>query len=547
MASSPLPYRGGNIESVDHAVRTLRVRQRVWLGAFLTVVAVLWSLVLIPATEAGADGSLVYSAWESLGGISLGAPASTTWGPGRLDIFARGSDRNLWHKWYANGGWSGWEYLGSPPGGLGSDPAAVAWSTGRIDVFVAGADRQLWHKWYQDRWSGWEALGGTLVGAPAVASWAPGRLDVFVRGADNQLWHKWYAPGWSYWERLGGVLTSAPGAVSWAAGRIDVVVASTKGAAWHTFYDNGWHGFEPLGGQLAGAPALTSWAPGRLDVLVRGTDNKLWDQWYQGGWSGWQLAFLGPITSGPSAVSWIAERIDVFARGANQAVYHAVGLAGDPYLAGGTGYDISWPQCGGTYPSPPFSFGVVGVGGSQTFSHNPCLASEVASFGSVTVTLYVKLSSPQFGQPQQGDTGPAGTCAPTDAVCRSFNYGWNLIYDAYTYAVAQGVSSGLWWLDVERPASFASPLWSTDTFANSQVIAGAIAALNSLGRQAGIYSNSYQWPLIAAGYAPLVPTWQARPVGLPQAVQYCTSGLFTPGPVWLVQYGNNPFDEDVAC
>jgi hypothetical protein len=189
---------------------------------------------------------------------------------------------------------------------------------------------------------------------------------------------------------------------------------------------------------------------------------------------------------------------------------------------------------------------VVGVGGKQTFSHNPCLASEVAWFRSATVTLYVKLSSPRFGQPQQGNTGPAGTCAPTDSLCQSYNYGWNLVQDAYKYAASQGVSSGLWWLDVEGPATFAGPLWSSDTLANSRVIIGAINALTSLGRQAGVYSNSVQWPLIAGNYEPLVPTWQARP-NSPPAAQYCTANLFTPGPVWLVQYANTSFDQDLAC
>jgi hypothetical protein len=188
----------------------------------------------------------------------------------------------------------------------------------------------------------------------------------------------------------------------------------------------------------------------------------------------------------------------------------------------------------------------VGVGGSGPFSHNPCLADEVAWFGPATVTLYVKLSSPEFGQPQQGDTGPAGACSPTDSLCRSYNYGWNLVLDAYNYAASKGVFSGLWWLDVERPSTFANPLWGPNTLANSRVISGAINALTALGPQAGIYSNSVQWPLIAGTYSPLVPTWQARP-NSPPATQYCSGSLFTLGPVWLVQYGNSPFDQDLAC
>jgi hypothetical protein len=222
----------------------------------------------------------------------------------------------------------------------------------------------------------------------------------------------------------------------------------------------------------------------------------------------------------------------------------------DPYMPGTTGYDISWPQCGSSYPALPFRLAVVGVGGKVTFTHNPCLASEAAWFASATLTLYVKLSSPALGTPGHDATGPAGNCAATDTSCRSYNYGWNLAQDAYRYARSQGVSSPLWWLDVEGPPGSVNPLWTSNTSANSRVVSAAIAALTGLGVQAGVYSNSYQWPLIVGPYGPNVPMWQARPnpaQSANQAAVYCQTATFTPGPVWLVQYGNNPYDRDLAC
>ena len=280
-------------------------------------------LLLAQAGRASADGSLLFGGWSPLGGVARGAPAVTTWPGGRVDVFVRGSDSNLWHKWSA-GSWSAWENLGAPPGGLASDPGAVAWSSGRIDVFAEGADGQLWHKDYAGTWSGWENLGGGVVGAPTVASWGPGRLDVFVRGTDNHLWHRWYAASsWSAWQPLGGSLVSSPAAASWGPGRIDVVVQGTDLGAWHIAYAGSWTGFEPLGGVLNGNPGLSSWGPGRLDIFATGSDNRLYHQWYDGGpaWSGWQLAQNGTLTSGPAAVSPTRGDIDVFGRGTDDEIW----------------------------------------------------------------------------------------------------------------------------------------------------------------------------------------------------------------------------------
>jgi hypothetical protein len=69
----------------------------------------------------------------------------------------------------------------------------ASWSAGRLDVFVRGTDNAMWHKWFQNGWSGWESLGGVLTSGPAAASWAANRIDTFVRGTDNSLWHKWWA------------------------------------------------------------------------------------------------------------------------------------------------------------------------------------------------------------------------------------------------------------------------------------------------------------------------------------------------------------------
>jgi hypothetical protein len=142
--------------------------------------------------------------WQSLGGQFVSGPAATSIGANRLDVFGRGADNQLYHRWWNGTTWTPWESLG---GTLTSAPAAVA-EGGEIDVFARGPDYGLWRlTWNGSAWLPWQPLGGTLAGAPGVASWAAGRLDVFARGFDDVLYHLWIdgaaSSGWEGGEQLG--------------------------------------------------------------------------------------------------------------------------------------------------------------------------------------------------------------------------------------------------------------------------------------------------------------------------------------------------------
>ncbi|MHC4642413.1 MAG: S8 family serine peptidase, partial [Planctomycetota bacterium] len=126
---------------------------------------------------------------------------------GRLEVFVRGANKALWHKWQVapNNGWSGWASMG----GWIDLLAAGRNADGRLEVFVRGANGSLWHKWQvapNNGWSGWASMGG-WIDRLDVGQNEDGRLEVFVRGADKALWHKWQvAPndGWSGWASMGG-------------------------------------------------------------------------------------------------------------------------------------------------------------------------------------------------------------------------------------------------------------------------------------------------------------------------------------------------------
>jgi len=88
-----------------------------------------------------------------------------------------------------DGQWHHWEDLG---GKLGSAPAVSSWGPNRLDVFAAGADGEMMHRSFNgSKWSGWDGIGGSFKDHPAAVSWGPKRIDVFVCGVDAHMGHLW--------------------------------------------------------------------------------------------------------------------------------------------------------------------------------------------------------------------------------------------------------------------------------------------------------------------------------------------------------------------
>lgn len=150
--------------------------------------------------------------WNYIDGPSpqSSAPSAVSWGPGHMDVFET-RNGSLWHSWYAPDsiGWRGWSSLGKPQGvTLGNTPTVVAQAPGKINVFARGTDSRLWQTWYENgAWqTSWNYIDGpsSLSSAPTAVSWENGHMDVFdVRY--GSLWHSWYSPdgGWRGWSPIG--------------------------------------------------------------------------------------------------------------------------------------------------------------------------------------------------------------------------------------------------------------------------------------------------------------------------------------------------------
>ncbi|KAH6694913.1 sialidase [Leptodontidium sp. MPI-SDFR-AT-0119] len=288
----------------------------------------------------------LYPSWRPLGGESRGTPTVLSSEPGRTDVFVRGlNNSRVYYKWRVGMEWfpagDSHEDLG---GTITSNISAVSWGPKRIDVFHRGTDKAVWHKSCDvgAGWSGWASLGGEIDGDISAVSWAPNRLDLFVKGVDAFVYYKtWDGNAWkpsqTGWTKLGGqqVGWGSPKAVCWGANRIDVFVRGplsmgSSGGSHSDVYQKTWDGasWQPtgdtwtkLGGNPTGEISVVSTAPHRLDLFARGSDNyllsKSWDgsKWTPEGYVWQKLTQGGTIKSSPSAVAWpsVADLITVVA------------------------------------------------------------------------------------------------------------------------------------------------------------------------------------------------------------------------------------------
>jgi hypothetical protein len=269
--------------------------------------------------------------------------AATAWSSDRLDVFVRGTDRAVYHKWWNGTSWGpsltgSFERMG---GVILGAPVVESWGPNRLDLFAIGTDRALYHKWWNgSSWgpslTGYERMDGVILGQPKVVSWGPSRLDVFVVGTDRALYHKWWdgsswRPSFTGYERMGGIIEGSPEVVSWGPDRLDIFVVGTDRAIYHKWWNgSSWGpsltGYERLGGIVWGQPKAVSWGANRLDLFVKGTDRALYHKWWNG--SSWGPSLtgyegLGGVMEGsPEAVAWGPNRLDVFVVGTDRSLYH---------------------------------------------------------------------------------------------------------------------------------------------------------------------------------------------------------------------------------
>jgi hypothetical protein len=232
-----------------------------------------------------------------------------------------------------------------------------------------------------------------------------------------------------------------------------------------------------------------------------------------------------------------------------------------------TGYDASYPQCSGSYPTNVL-FGVVGVNGGLAHDANPCLGGELRWARDAPgqkrpkqppVSLYIDTGNPGAHLSQWPKTGTApvyGACNGLLTNACSYIYGVQRAAYSYRLVSAQdpaAAEAAPWWLDVETALS-----WAGTYQLNIAALQGYIAGLRNAGTTGpiGIYSTGAQWKEITgltaqttpAVFSGELPDWVAGTgEALAQAQQNCRSNGFTGVAPTLAQYEVGGFDADLRC
>lgn len=141
--------------------------------------------------------------WQNLGGSLASEPAVVTWGPDRLDVFAVGNlagaapDGGLIHRWWDGDIWNDWEQIAGKSTGddvaFTSAPAATTRGAGRLDVFAVDTEGTLQHVWFSDSsWSNPQPVSPStkMRSTPMVLATGPDQLEVIAPGRDRNMWRK---------------------------------------------------------------------------------------------------------------------------------------------------------------------------------------------------------------------------------------------------------------------------------------------------------------------------------------------------------------------
>jgi hypothetical protein len=253
----------------------------------------------------------------------LNAPVVALSFDGRFELFIPWTDGNIYHKWvetatFANnplGTWiTNWYSHGKRGTGFRGPLGLIHNDDGRLELFARTADGQVYHKWQLSRGGAWGDWVSLVAGTEFVVGRnSDGRLEVFFISTSGGLGHIWQLSPNGGWSGAVGLpppaltfktpvkFSEPPTVAPDANGRLHVFVRGdydNKTRLFH-FYQttlglnptwSTYNVFNDSSGLTASGPVLGASADKRLELFALG-DRSILHAWQTstGGWSNWFL------------------------------------------------------------------------------------------------------------------------------------------------------------------------------------------------------------------------------------------------------------------
>ncbi|MBM9508856.1 serine/threonine protein kinase [Streptomyces sp. KK5PA1] len=230
---------------------------------------------------------------------------------GATYVFARGADRSVWYVVHDGSGYGAWHRLTGI--NVAADPAVASSRPGRIDLFALGTDGLLYRRTLSyGVWNAWSQVDERthFDAAPAAASSAPGRIDLVGRVGGDLVTASLVDGRWNAWALVptAGRITAAPALVSRGTGMLDAfVVRKADGAVLRLPYSGAaWRPAVVVTGLAAGTRPDAVAADGRIYVFAGGAQAA-------GAAGTWSSAPLPATLSGPPGTAADGRTLAIFA------------------------------------------------------------------------------------------------------------------------------------------------------------------------------------------------------------------------------------------
>lgn len=230
------------------------------------------------------DGK-AWTKFSDFGGLGLEHIATLAWNDGHVEVFAQGTDRAIWHKYWqlASKTWSDWATM---DGSVVTGANAILWGDGHGELFAADDAGVPYHNWsgsFPGGWHGWAKMQGEVVSRVVPVRWADGHVEVFGRDKKNHLVHSYVDAMLGDWIPFaevspGTTIQGDPSAIMNADGMgatagPEVFARDASGKVVHLAWDGKQLGdFAKLGDQAASSDPL-AWVRGDGSVEVLAIDD----------------------------------------------------------------------------------------------------------------------------------------------------------------------------------------------------------------------------------------------------------------------------------